>query len=148
MPLTVIVTIALLRQTCLLLATTNCGLEQEVCKSHRCLKHLSILRRQIKLKTKQKNKLCGGQSWVSLFMWLLVSCQTAMHIVNDLYRQCLKPYKRSEFSALSARCTGHLSAEKTHSLPSSPPHPSLHVPQRDMRLFLRILRHPGWLEVD
>lgn len=67
---------------------------------------------------------------------------------RDVCRQCLKSSKRSEFSALSARCTEHLSAEKTHSLPSPPPHPSLNVPQRDMWLFLSIPRHSGWLEFD
>lgn len=82
---------------------------------------------------------------MSLFMWLLMSCHTAMNIVT----MCAgSASKRSEFSALSARGTGHLSAEKTHSLPSSPPHPSLNVPQRDMWLFLSIPRHSGWLEFD
>lgn len=44
-----------------------------------------------------------------------------------------------------ACCTAHLSAEKTHPLPSLPPHPSPRDPQRDRRLFLR---SPGWLQWD
>lgn len=38
-------------------------------------------------------------------------------------------------NALSTGCTGRLSAEKRHSLPPQPPHPSPHDPHGDVRLF-------------
>lgn len=83
----------------------------------------------------------------SEFKWLLLACQTAMTIVSEVKRQCLNPYMRCKLSALLAHSTG-LSAGTRHSLVSSSPHPSPHVPQRDKRLFLRILWHPGWLQLD
>lgn len=82
-----------------------------------------------KVKIWKKNyELCKVQLRVGLFMWLLLACQIAVSILNDVCSQCLKLRMKPEFSALSACCTGHQSAEKTHSLFSSPPHPSPSCP--------------------